>query len=118
MQGDAHYDDSLRAAHSMSSSRTYPARRSPAQLSRDYPLLYELSINLGPEILLAYTKLDLMRLFTCCEKTIRRWTDSGSLPNRRLPNRGRCFPGDLEEFLARAEAQPAEEIPAEEIPND
>lgn len=118
MQRDAQYDDSARAAHSMSRSWTCPARRSPAQLSKDYPLLYELTINRGLEILAVYTKLDLMRLFTCCEKTIRRWTDSGSLPNRRLPNRGRCFPGDLEEFLARAEAQPAEEIPAEEIPND
>jgi hypothetical protein len=94
----------------MSSSWTYPARRSPAQLSKDYPLLYELSINRRLEILPEYTKLDLMRLFDCCEKTIRRWTVSGSLPNRRLPKRGRCLPGDLEEFLSRTEPNTLEEI--------
>lgn len=91
MQGDAHYDDSLRAAHSMSSSRTYPARRSPAQLSRDYPLLYELSINLGPEILLAYTKLGRQDRATTSH-TLRDRTSKGQMHFPYRPGGDMAFP--------------------------
>ena len=76
-------------------------RRTPAELAREFPLLYELSANLGLAIPPVYTKSHLKSLFGCTEKTIRRWTNLGLLPNRRLPNRGRCLPSDLEEFLRR-----------------
>lgn len=80
-------------------------------MAKDYPRLYELSMNRGLEVLSVYSKSDMMRLFVCSEKTVRRWTCSGYLPNRKLPNRGRCLPGDLEQFLTRNEAEPAQEIP-------
>lgn len=69
----------------------------PEQLAIRYPLLWDLSLNRGMPILPVYQKKDLMQLFCCCEKTIRRW--SRVLPNRRLPNRGRCLPADIERFL-------------------
>lgn len=77
--------------------------------AKNYPLLYDLSCNRGLEIIPVYTKSDLKKLFACSEKTIRRWTIAGELPNRRLPNRGRCLPRDLEEFLARTEPGTGEE---------
>jgi len=95
----------------MSHPSFHPARRSPAKLVKDYPRLYELSTNRGLEILSIYTKTDIMQLFGTCEKTIRRWTSSGCLPNRKLPNRGRCLPGDLEQFLTRNEAGVDKGIP-------
>ncbi len=88
---------------------TYPSRLTPAKLAQEYPRLYSLTLNRGLAILPVYKKPDLMALFECCEKTIRRWTTVGLLPNRRLPNRGRCFPNDLEEFLALTEPQASDE---------
>jgi hypothetical protein len=63
-----------------------PNRRPPAELAREFPLLYELSTNLGLAIPSIYTKSDLQSLFARSEKSIRRWMDAGLLPNRRLPN--------------------------------
>jgi len=80
---------------------THLAFRSRVGLAQEFPLLSELAANSGLEILSIYRKSDLTELFKSSEKTIRRWTDAGQLPNRRLPNRGRCLAGDIERFLAR-----------------
>jgi hypothetical protein len=93
----------------MNTRITYPSRLTPAKLAQEYPRLNDLTINRGLRILPVYTKSDLMDLFAVCEKTIRRWTTAGLLLNRHLPNRGRCLPSDLEEFLARTESQAPDE---------
>jgi hypothetical protein len=73
----------------VSPSPTHPACRSHAELAQDYPFLAELAKDRDLDILAIYKKADLMDLFLCSEKTIRRWTDAGLMPNRRLPRLAR-----------------------------